>query len=247
MARPLYDDEKFFSNYAALRKDEISANDIEEIPNLYSLLPNLKNKNIVDLGCGTGNNCRFFAENGAKQIIGIDISEKMLQEARRLSVNNNISYSCMDMECLSLPQNYYHLVTSSLAMHYISNFKNLASVVYDSLTVDGLFVFSQEHPIYTSPQNGIEWQRDKNGDPVGFFVESYNIPGCRTVEWLGGTVVKYHRTVAEIVNSLISVGFVLEKLLETKIPEKYFKYRPEYKRTKHVPDYLMIKVRKPQG
>ena len=246
MIKPRYDDETFCRNYSELRKDKVSANDIEEIPNLYSLLPNLNDLDVVDLGCGTGNNCRFFAKNGAKTIIGIDISENMLNEARRLSFDERISYCCMDMECLVLPKNSYHLVTSSLAMHYISDFTHVASVVYDSLKSDGLFVFSQEHPIYTSPKNGIKWQHDENGKLTGFFIENYNIPGSRTVEWLGGTVVKYHRTIADIINTLLSLGFVLEEVLETKIPEKYFKYHPEYKRTKHVPDYLMIKVRKPQ-
>ncbi len=43
---------------------------------LKELFPDMKNKTILDLGCGYGWHCKYAAENGAKQILGIDLSEK---------------------------------------------------------------------------------------------------------------------------------------------------------------------------
>jgi cyclopropane fatty-acyl-phospholipid synthase-like methyltransferase len=47
------------------------------------MLPDLKGKRVLDLGCGFGWHCRYAVEQGAKSVIGIDISERMLNEARK--------------------------------------------------------------------------------------------------------------------------------------------------------------------
>lgn len=48
-----------------------------------SLLPDLRNKRVLDLGCGFGWHCRYAREQQASSVIGVDISEKMLQKGSR--------------------------------------------------------------------------------------------------------------------------------------------------------------------
>lgn len=48
----IYDDEIFFEGYKKIRDNKINANNLFEIPTLFSMLPDLKNKRILDLGCG---------------------------------------------------------------------------------------------------------------------------------------------------------------------------------------------------
>lgn len=43
---------------------------------LRSVLPDFTGKTVLDLGCGYGWHCRYAAEHGAKQVLGIDASEK---------------------------------------------------------------------------------------------------------------------------------------------------------------------------
>lgn len=38
-------------------------------------------KKVLDLGCGYGWHCEYAADHGAVQVVGVDISEKMLKEA----------------------------------------------------------------------------------------------------------------------------------------------------------------------
>ena len=88
----IYDDEIFFEGYKKIRDNKINANNLFEIPTLFSMLPDLKNKRILDLGCGFGEHCKRFIECGAKKVVGIDISEKMLEVARNENSDPNIIY-----------------------------------------------------------------------------------------------------------------------------------------------------------
>ena len=56
----IYDNEVFFSEYRKLRKREVNANNLFELPTLFSLLPDLTGKRILDLGCGTGERCTDY-------------------------------------------------------------------------------------------------------------------------------------------------------------------------------------------
>ena len=44
----------FFEGYKKIRQNEINANTLFEIPELFALLPDLNGKTILDMGCGFG-------------------------------------------------------------------------------------------------------------------------------------------------------------------------------------------------
>ena len=46
-----------------IRENKNNANTIFETPALFSLLPDLKNKSVLDLGCGIGSHCFEFEKN----------------------------------------------------------------------------------------------------------------------------------------------------------------------------------------
>ena len=71
----IYDNDTFFEGYSELRKRKVNANTLFEIPALFSLMPDLSGKDVLDLGCGFGEHCKAFVEKGAKKVVGIDISE----------------------------------------------------------------------------------------------------------------------------------------------------------------------------
>ena len=55
-------------------------------------------RSVLDLGCGYGWHCRYFAENGASRVLGIDLSERMLAEARSRANPPAIEYRRAAME-----------------------------------------------------------------------------------------------------------------------------------------------------
>ncbi|WP_434297717.1 class I SAM-dependent methyltransferase [Clostridium sporogenes] len=82
-------------------RNEKSYNDLLEQPAINKLLPYVKSKTILDIGCGYGYNSLIFAQNGAKKVIGIDLSQKMLEVAKKESCHPCIEYRHMDMSELS--------------------------------------------------------------------------------------------------------------------------------------------------
>lgn len=50
MKQNIYDNEAFFNGYSKIRENEYNANNLFEKPALYSLLPDLAGKTVLDLG-----------------------------------------------------------------------------------------------------------------------------------------------------------------------------------------------------
>ncbi len=72
----IYDNEIFFEGYKKLRDNKANANNLFEIPALFSMLPELNGKRVLDLGCGFGEHCKQFVYSGAECVEGQQIAFK---------------------------------------------------------------------------------------------------------------------------------------------------------------------------
>ena len=61
------------------------------------LFPSVKGKKILDLGCGYGWHCKFAAEQGAAHVLGIDLSSRMIEEAKKRNAGSDYE-KLMEME-----------------------------------------------------------------------------------------------------------------------------------------------------
>lgn len=240
----IYDNQIFFDGYQKLRESPSAANVLVEKPALFSLCPDFKEKTVLDLGCGYGENCKEFARLGAKQVIGIDISEKMLQIANKENSSETVRFLCMSMNDLSSLNQKFDVVLSSLAMHYIEDFDKLIKNIFELLDNGGQFIFSQEHPLTTALKKANYWSKDNNGAILHYNLTDYSIPGERKTNWIVDDVIKYHRSFSSIFNSLILAGFHIEKVLEPLPNENIMEQYPSYKKYYHKPDFLLIKATK---
>ena len=183
-----------------------------EWPFVRSLLPDLTGLDVADLGCGFGWFCRFAREQGATSIIGYDLSENMLERARRDTQDDAVRYVRADMEELTLPEAGFDLVYSSLAFHYIRDFPRLLKTIHAALRPEGRFVFTIEHPIFMAPLTP-GWIEDQQGQKR-WPVDHYAVEGERRTDWLAEGVIKYHRRLSTTVNALIDAGFSIHQMEE---------------------------------
>lgn len=206
------------------------------------MLPDLKGKRIVDLGCGFGWFCRFAIEKGAKSVLGIDISKNMISKAKSFPFSSFITYKVADLEELQLPKRSYDFAYSSLTFHYIKNFKQLIATIYKALTSKSIFVFIMEHPIYTAPSSQ-KFTSDKEGKKI-YPLNNYQVEGKRISNWLVNGVVKQHRKMDTVINTLIDTGFKILHIEEWKPSNEQLKQNPEWSEEMDRPLFLIISAQK---
>jgi len=244
----IYDDQLFFNKYYISRNAANSYNNLVEQPAMSKLYieDDLTGKSVLDLGCGYGANCKNFIEYGAKKVVGVDISEKMLQEAKSKNSHPNIEYISFDLNqiCkINQVHNGFDLIYSSLAFHYVEDFKKLISSIYDLLNNNGILLFSIMHPVITANISYIgETPETSYLDPV--VVKNYMNSGSRKFKWILNDVVFYHKPVSVIINTLIEVGFVITNITEPIPDANGINIAPFLAEELDRPSYLIVKATK---
>lgn len=240
----IFDNTEFFEGYKKIRNNPHSHNNMLEKPALFSMLPNVKDLTILDLGCGYGENCRELKRLGARHVVGIDISEKMLEVANKENKSDGIEYICISMENISSLNHKYDLILSSLAIHYVQDFDKLIEDISNLLNDNGIFIFSQEHPLTTSSKSDNNWTKDESGNVLHYNLSDYGIEGKRETQWIVNGIIKYHRTFSTLLNTLITKGFRIEAVEEPIPDEKLVQEFPKFKKSYDKPDFLLIKSKK---
>lgn len=213
-----YDDPRFFEKYSRMTRSQQGLAGAGEWRELEKLLPDFHGRRVLDLGCGYGWHCQYAAEHGAACVLGTDISQKMLEAARARNPGPSIEYRQAAMEDLRFPDGSFDVVLSSLAFHYVKDFRPLVRSISRWLTPGGGFVFSVEHPVFTA-YGSQDWYYGPNGEILHFPVDNYYLEGPREAVFLGERVTKYHRTLTTYLDTLLENGFRLTRVVEPQPPE----------------------------
>ncbi|MDC7288195.1 class I SAM-dependent methyltransferase [Blautia schinkii] len=214
-----YDNEAFFKKYSEMNRSKQGLKGAGEWSELEKVLPDFSGKRVLDLGCGYGWHCIYAAQSGALEVLGTDISQKMLAAAAERNSHERVTYRCCAMEDLSFPPESFDVVISSLAFHYVEDFPGLVEKISGWLKPHGDFVFSVEHPVFTS-YGTQDWYYDTDGNILHFPVDHYFYEGKRDAVFLGEQVTKYHRTLTTYLNSLLRNGLLIKSIIEPQPPEE---------------------------
>ena len=93
-----YDDNIFFQKYSQMSRSQQGLAGAGEWETLRKLLPDFKDKRVLDLGCGYGWHCIYAMEHGASSVVGVDISHKMLEVAKEKTHFPQVEYKCCAIE-----------------------------------------------------------------------------------------------------------------------------------------------------
>lgn len=249
MSDNIYDNKDFFDNYIKLRNDpnNIAANEIVEMPAIYSVLPDLTEKRVLDLGCGSGNNCMKAVELGASYVVGIDVSKNMINLAKQVNLDEKIHFMNLPMEEIASLNQKFDVVTSSLAFHYVEDYDKLVKDIYGLLNENGQLIFSQEHPLSTGTilnEACNSSSKLKLGGKEYKLLSDYNVNGPRVVHWLGETYTKYHRNISSLVNGLIENHYRICKIVEPIASEENVKRNAKFKNQLNMPYFMIIVAEK---
>ena len=242
MSRAAYDDIADWYD-EALRHEPFGAFNDFAISVVLDLVGDVEGRRVCDLACGQGVVARELAEHGAS-VTGVDISEKMLQLARRYEQEEplGIAYLHEDARTLvGLGDVAFDGVVCNMALMDIQNFTACLDSVARILRPEGWFVFSITHPCFPTPSLG--WGRrvdaELEREIPDYFAEGFwrreNPAGVR------GKVGSHHRTLSTYVNALIKAGLRLEQIHEPRAPDDLAERIPGYL---EVPPFLAARCSK---
>lgn len=184
----------------APRYEEMQQTMLEYIPS------DLEPRQILDLGCGTGNlTLRVLEMFPEAQITALDLSEEILGVCRRQCGDDRTTYLQQDFGQLDLPDAGFDLVVSSIAIHHIDDtakqvlFRNVLA----SLRPKGIFTFVDQFRGETPAIYEKHMQVWKS------FTDSKGVPSEEWQMWMEHQDQHdFHATVSEQMRWLSEAGFV---------------------------------------
>jgi ubiquinone/menaquinone biosynthesis C-methylase UbiE len=224
-----------------------------EKPAIRAELPDVTGYSVLSLGCGSGLDSQYLKEQGTVRSVGVDISEKLIEIAKR--DHPDCEFHVMDMEQLSFEVNTFDLVYSSLAMHYlIGGPAKALHEAYRVLKPGGTLLFSDGHPIDTAMDN-IQNDNQIQDKRLGELKNKVNNTEVDFGDYLTSRVIKieeglavdiWHQPLSKTLNQIIEAGFVLDKVLEFGPTEGMKKVSlRHYNRLQRIPEMVIFKTHKP--
>jgi 2-polyprenyl-3-methyl-5-hydroxy-6-metoxy-1,4-benzoquinol methylase len=185
-----------------------------------SFIGNVKNKEVLDYGCGTGRYAIKLAKQGAR-VTAIDFSSEMLKKAK-IKANNQkvkIDFSKQDISKYSTNKKF-DLIISMLVLDHIKNLKKVVGVIDKSSKIGTKLVISNVHPEMLRKDVDI-----KTGRAQGYLKEDRETN-------------QYYHSLSEYVDLFLKKGFVLTRIENLIYDKKYYLNKKLFNRFK---DFAGIK------
>ena len=215
-----YDDPLFFEKYSQMSRSRLGLAGAGEWEDLQKLLPDFAGKQVLDLGCGYGWHCAYAAEHGAAHVTGVDLSEKMLGVARQKASFPQVEYLHAAIEDVDFPPESFDVVFSSLAIHYLQDFPAFAEKVRSLAQARrGLCDLGGASHLHCIRQPGLVLRPSRATSSTSPWTTTSTRGSARPC-FLGEDVVKYHRTLTTYLDTLLTGGFALRRVVEAKPPER---------------------------
>lgn len=135
---------KYARYYDLLYRDKNYKKEVDYVDGLIKRYSIRRNKNLLDVGCGTGGHAIWLAKKGYK-VVGIDRSREMISLAKqRFSENKQAEFYVWDASRFSLGRKFDIAVSLFHVMSYLTVnevFMDSLVNIYNQLKGGGLFIF----------------------------------------------------------------------------------------------------------
>ncbi len=179
-------------------------------PIIFDIIGDIRGLSVLDLACGQGYLSRILARKGAK-VVGIDISEKMLEIARASeeSESLDVTYICCNSgEMTEIADASMDFIVSTFGFHDIKEIDSTIEECSRVLTRGGKLVFAIPHPFTYA-------RREE--DDEGYFLKMTHYMSVREIphpKYKETAVVAHHRPLSYYFERLFAVGFQMTAFRE---------------------------------
>jgi SAM-dependent methyltransferase len=212
--------------------DQRPWNALYERPATLALLPAVRDKDVLDAGCGHGWYADWLAAEGAR-VVAVDRSERMVEltQHRLAGRGQTICGDLCDLRQI-LPDAAFDLVLSSLVLHYVPDLEKAFREWARLLRPGGRIVLSTHHPTHDQ----------KSVVEPGYLVEEII---QERWGWLGENMRYYRRPLSSLTEPLANAGFVMERIVEPHPGEDLRLADPKgYEQLRRLPAFLFLRARK---
>ena len=154
---------------------------------LNELKLDLKNKLVLDYGCGTGDFSQLLSER-CKNVLGFDISEEVIKIAKEKNLTSTIRFTTDNKE---LSDNQFSLILAITVLQHLNNeqFNSTISTLSQTQKSGDLFITLDSicHPDFPDVKENIEFFPQTNESYTNAFIKnkyelikSYNYLNFRT-------------------------------------------------------------------
>jgi 2-polyprenyl-3-methyl-5-hydroxy-6-metoxy-1,4-benzoquinol methylase len=198
-------------------------------PAIFALLGDVRDKSILDAGCGQGYLCRLLARKGAR-VTGVEPSEAFYRYAlrREQSEQSGIRYVQADLSTWTPPPNSFDFVIANMVLMDIPDYEPALKNCVAALGSKGGLIFSILHPCFE--EAGSTWKEKGYVEVRDYFRE-------RAVKQDYGHFI--HRPLSTYLNSVIEAGCVLQRVLEPQLEQAIAELH-HAQRYWSVPGYIVI-------
>ncbi len=224
-------------------------------PYVYELSEDVNDLIVADIGCGDGYVSRHFAKLGAKKIIGVDVKESVIEEAKKFNERDSFNINYFVGTALDLPMiddQSVDLAVSVLVYGHFdqSEMDQAIKETFRILKPGGNFILAVPHPFMFIGKPQTRWVTFTDEKRPNYFEDKIsNIILHRPDEAEGinneqPIPVRLH-TLDEYINTLLENGFSIKKILEPKpTTQDLATYPKMWGEETSLPIYLIIKARK---
>ena len=217
--------------YAAIAETK-AENGYNEHPAIRNVIGDVAGLHILDAGCGPGFLSRDLLYKGAASATAFDVSPNMVEIAKRTTADRAKCFvSDLARPLTNLADQSFDLVVSSLAIDYVRDWSVPLSEFRRLLKPQGRLVMTVQHPM-----GAYEWYQPPS---------AFGVHLCSAVwKGFGGEPVEvhdYYRSFDEIVNPILSAGFQLRGIHETKPAEELKALNPrKYEQNSCFPTFMVL-------
>jgi ubiquinone/menaquinone biosynthesis C-methylase UbiE len=223
-------------------------------PCVERLLGDVRDKKLLDAGCGEGYLSRHYAKKGAI-VTAIDLSQRLIETSEQLTENERVTIDYrVDNVCYieSVPKAEFDIILSNLVLLNVPCIDDAFKEFHRVLKLRGILVFSIVHPAFNfyGPGSWEIGERDpetKRREGLYFKVDRYfeeeeyeRYWKTRLGEKFPEPISFFHRTLSTYINSLSNAGFRLIEFAEPQpIDDDQF-----FNRERRIPFFAVFKAQK---
>jgi ubiquinone/menaquinone biosynthesis C-methylase UbiE len=208
-------------------------NSLYERPATKALLGDVRGKQVLEVGCGTGVLTEWLLDKGAR-VTAFDVSPEMTRIAReRLGGRTHLVVADLEEPLQFVADGSVDVVVASLVLHYVRDWAPVFAEFRRVLRPGGCVVFSTHHP-------AADWKL--------FSADNYFAVKQVTDTWGKGSqshqVTFWCRPLSAMTEVISSAGFLIERLVEPLPTPEMASVDPEVdQKLQTAPDFLFFRLR----